>query len=95
MKRVFSAWRNLDGTQTTVSEGKDPPLLVNGERNPDCDVLLWQAEAGSHEEIMAIRNIRLGYGPYVPLGDSAPCPECGAMYYPGGSAECWNCDHVG
>ena len=95
MKRVFSAWRSLDGSQTGLSEGGELPRLANGDPVPGFDVLLWQVEAGSHEEAMAIKNIRLGYGPYVPLGESAPCPNCSAMYYPGGSAQCWNCDHVG
>jgi hypothetical protein len=95
MKRVFSAWRSLDGSQTSLWEGDRPPQLANGDVVPGCDVLLWQIEVGSYEEAMAIRNIRLGVGPYVPLGDSAPCPKCGVSYYPSGSAQCWNCDHVG
>ena len=95
MKRVYSAWRSVDGSQTSFWEGEDPPLFANGEPVPGCDKLLWRVEAGSHEEAMAIKNIRLGYGPYVPLGDPAPCPKCSAMYYPNGSAQCWHCDHVG
>ena len=95
MKRVFSVWSSFDGLQLTMSEGESPPLFANGEPEPGCDVLLWRFEAGSHEEAMAIKNIRLGFGPYVPLGESAPCPKCGSMYYPEGSRQCWNCDHVG
>ena len=56
---------------------------------------VWRVEAGSHEEAMAIYNIRRGFGPYEPLGEAAPCPRCGAAYYPEGSAQCWNCDHEG
>jgi len=95
MKRLFSAWSSSDGTEITFSEGEHRPRLANGDPAPGCDVVLWRVEAGSYEEAMAIRNVRLGYGPYVPLGDSAPCPKCDAMYYPDGSGQCWHCDHVG
>jgi hypothetical protein len=44
---------------------------------------------------MAIYNIRRGFGPYKPMGEAAPCPKCGAAYYPEGSAQCWSCDHEG
>ena len=57
--------------------------------------LVFAFEAGSYEEACAIKNIRLGYGPYRPVGDAAPCPACGAQYWPEGSGECWRCDHIG
>ena len=95
MKRVYSAWRNSDGSQLTLAPGEEPPRLANGEPDPGCDVVLWRCEAGSYEEAMAIRNVRLGYVPYVPVGEPAPCPRCGAQYDPGGSAQCWKCDRVG
>jgi hypothetical protein len=80
---------------TDPRAGEEPPRLANGEPDPGCDVLLWRCEAGSYEEAMAIRNVRLGYAPYVPVGEPAPCPRCGAQSCPGGSAQCWNCDRVG
>jgi hypothetical protein len=55
---------------------------------------VFQIEANTYEEAMAVRNIRLGYDPYRPVGDSAPCPSCAAEYWPEGSGECWQCDHV-
>ncbi len=94
-QRIFTAWRSLDGLQLSLVSGEVPPRFANGELQPDCDVLLWRIEVGSYDEAMAIRNLRLGYGPYVPHGDAAPCPACGAMYYPDSSAQCWNCDHEG
>ena len=48
----------------------------------------WRVEIGSYEEAMAIRNLRLGSGPYVPQGEAAPCPACGSMCYPEHSAQC-------
>ena len=94
-RRVFTAWRSLDGSQVSLVSGEGPPRFANGELQPDCEVLLWRIEVGSYEEAMAIRNLRLGYGPYVPHGDASPCPVCGAMHYPGNSAQCWNCEHEG
>lgn len=70
-------------------------MTGNGQPLEGRDVLLWRVEAGIWEEAQAIKHIRLGYSPYVPVGEPAPCPACGSMYYPGGSAQCWNCDHVG
>ncbi len=95
MKRVFTAWSSVDGTQISLVPGDGPPRFANGEPQPDCEVLLWHIEVGSYEEAMAIRNLRLGYAPYVPQGTSAPCPVCDAIYYPQGSAQCWNCDFDG
>lgn len=94
MKRVFSAWTSPDGTEAAFAEGVHPPLLANGRPALDGAVLLWRVEAGSYEEAMAIRNIRLGFGAYVPQGPAAACPKCAAMYYPAGSGQCWHCDHV-
>lgn len=94
MKRVFSAWSSPDGTEITFAEGVNPPLLANGSPAAACNVLLWRVEAGSYEEAMAIRNIRLGYGAYVPCGAASACPKCASMYYPEGSGQCWNCDYV-
>ena len=95
MERVYSAWRNSEGSQLTFWRGEEPPLTGNGKPLEGCDVLLWRVEAASWEEAQAIKHIRLGYGPNVPVGDPAPCPAGGAMYYPGGRAECWNCEHLG
>jgi hypothetical protein len=96
MKRVFTAWAATEGGEITgFWMGEEPPKTGNGERLWDCVVPLWRIEAGSFEEAMAVYNIRCGYKPYVPLGEAAPCPACNAMYYPGGSAQCWNCGREG
>ena len=94
MKRIFTAWQSSDGSQITLAAGEGPPRFANGELQPDCDVLLWRIEAGTWEEAAAIRNLRLGWEPYVPSGKAVPCPSCGASYYPDGSGQCWNCTHV-
>ena len=93
MKRIFTAWRSLDGTQISLVPGEGPPKFASGELEPDCKVLLWRIEAGSYEEAAAVRNLRLGWNPYVPMGDALPCPSCGSAYFPEGSGQCWNCEH--
>lgn len=93
MRRIFSAWRSLDGCETTLVGGEGPPRFANGELQPNCEIMLWRIEVGSYEEAAAIHNLRLGLNPYVPEGDSAPCPNCGSMYFPENSGQCWNCDY--
>ena len=93
MKHLYSVWRNP--VSHTLWRGEGPPTSSNGRVMDDRDELLWKFEAGSHEEAMAIHNVRLGLGSYKPLGEAAPCPSCGAPYYPDGSGECWRCDHEG
>ncbi len=58
-------------------------------------VLRYEFAAHSGEEAAAIRNLREGWAPYVPMGDAAPCPTCGANYYPEGYGDCWHCGHIG
>lgn len=74
MERIFTAWQSSDGSQITLIAGEGPPTFANGELQPDCDVMLWRIAAGSWEEAAAIRNLRLGWEPYVPSGKAAPCP---------------------
>lgn len=96
MRRTFTAWSETEGGEITgFWMGDERPKTGNGEFVWNCVFPLWQVEIGSYEEAMAIYNIRCGYGPYQPCGKSAPCPKCGVTYYPGGSAQCWNCDHEG
>jgi hypothetical protein len=57
--------------------------------------LLFEYEADTPEEAMAIYQLRLGFGAFLPMGDPEPCPKCGAIYYPGGSSICWHCGPVG
>ncbi len=92
MNRVFTAWRSSDGTPSTLIMGEGPPTLANGELQPACDVMLWRIEVGSWEEARAVQSLRLGWKPYVPVGEATPCPNCEALLYAEGSGQCWNCD---
>jgi len=58
-------------------------------------ILLHRFIAATHEEAMAIRNLRMGFGHYVPEGDPEICPlGCGSYYYPSGSGDCPYCGPV-
>lgn len=96
MRRIYTAWTDVVGGEITgFFSGEERPRTGNDEPMPDCVFPVWRVKVGSHEEAMAIYNIRRGWGPYRPLGDPAPCPQCGAAYYPEGSAQCWHCELEG
>ena len=96
MRRVFTAWSETDGGEITCfGLGEDRPKTGNGEPLWNCVFPVWRVEAGSWEEAMTIYNFRLGYTPYKPVGEAAPCPNCGSLHYPEGSGQCWNCDYEG
>jgi hypothetical protein len=58
-------------------------------------VLQYSFIAHTGEEAMAVHHLRQGWAPYVPMGEAAPCPTCGANYYPNGYGDCWRCEHIG
>lgn len=94
MKRIFTCWAEKGSTlPSCLSEGVDPPRFMDGTADPRCAVVLWRVEVGSFEEAQAIRNLRYGWEPAVPTGEAQPCPDCGAVHYPEGSGQCWNCSH--
>ena len=90
--KKYSVWSNDEGDVYSVTTGEERPKYANGEYEKDAKELLFIIEACNWEEAMAIYNLRLGYNPYKPQGESAPCPRCGANYYPEGSGQCWKCD---
>jgi hypothetical protein len=57
----------------------------------DRATMLYSFEAATHEEAFAVHALRMGWQPYRPVGEAAPCPRCGALFYPEGSGECWRC----
>jgi hypothetical protein len=61
---------------------------------PDDAELLWEIEAATLEEARAIYHLRMGFEPYVPMGEWEPCPKCGAVFYPEGSGQCWRCGPI-
>ncbi len=75
---------------TVESEAKE---RSQGLLSPNAE-FLWSIEADTLEEASAIYNLRMGFEPYVPMGDPAQCPKCGAWFYPEGSGECWRCGRI-
>jgi hypothetical protein len=57
-------------------------------------VLLWEIDANTYEEMMAIHSLRCGFGPYNPMGEPENCPKCAAYFYPLGSGDCWRCGKI-
>ena len=55
-------------------------------------VLVHRYIADSPEEASAISSLRLGFGPYKPMGKPVLCSnQCGSYYYPEGSGICPKC----
>lgn len=96
MKKVYEAWRDEgDSTVTTFA----PPEAVEQERAAgeisDKAVLLHRVEADTFEEAMAVHHIKMGWEPFMPMGEAKECPKgCGAMFYPEGSGQCPNCGPI-
>ena len=91
---IYSVWSNKDGDKNTMISGEGHPKAVDGSLLSDCEVLLWRIEAATWEEASAIHHLRMGWEPYRPMGESSPCPKCGAAFYPQGSGQCWRCGKV-
>jgi hypothetical protein len=87
----FHAWRNDDGSVFVSRETLAPETLAFSKQDVE---MLFEIHAATAEEAAAICNLRLGFGPYEPIGDPERCPRCDSWYYPQGSAECWRCGKV-
>ena len=94
--RIFTSWGTKDSNCPHTRIGGDgPPRFKDGTLQPDCEKLFWHIEVATWEEAMSIYNLRQGWEPYRPEGKAEPCPNCGALYYPEGSGQCWQCPHQG
>ena len=95
MKKIFEAWQD-EAKQCIIFA---PPEVVEVERASrdisDKAVFLYRVEADTPEEAMAVHHIKMGWEPYVPMGEAKECPRgCGAMFYPESSGECPNCGSI-
>ena len=84
-------WDPSDDSYTCGAARAVAEQLKKGLLSPDAQ-LLYRFEAATPEEAYAIHSLRMGWGPYVPVGEPAQCPQCGAWFYPEGSNECWRCN---
>lgn len=97
--RTYEAWMHANAGGQDVDEVS----LIRSEHVQDMRdkglldrqaKLLYRFDAATAEEASSIHNLRMGWGPYSPIGEPAPCPRCGAWYYPESSADCWRCGPV-
>jgi hypothetical protein len=87
--KVFTVWQSGEGDEHTLAPGKAPPVFGDGSTQSGCNRQLFQIEAATWEEAMAIYHLRMGWKPYAPGGQSK-CESCGAVVF--GSGSCWRCD---
>lgn len=90
--KKFHAWRNSEGS---VFVSRETVALEAFPREQQEAEILFEIFAATAEEAAAICNLRMGFGPYEPIGEPQRCPNCDFWYYPQGSAECWQCGKVG
>lgn len=90
--KKYHAWKDDEGLCLCRAEDSEN-FMKTGQLNKD-SVLMYVIEAQTWEEAQSIHNLRLGFGPYVPMGKPEPCPKCGGIYYPLGSGECYNCGKI-
>ena len=91
MRKTYEAWETSDGPVFFPSD----QLAAHQQHSATHLVKkLFEVEAHTGEEALALYHLRMGWEPYTPAGDPAPCPKCGAWFYPEGSGECWCCGKI-
>ena len=91
----FEAWSTAEGDEVTVVPAEEATALSGERPLGAAPTLLYEIQAESWEEAMAVHHVRMGWEPYKPLGKAKACPRgCGALYYPDGSGWCRNCGRV-
>lgn len=91
----YECWADPEDQSLTLLRSTKVAELRANQQLSSSATLLYRFSAHTGEEAMAIRNLRQGWAPYVPMGDAAPCPTCGTSYYPSGYGDCWRCGHIG
>ncbi len=92
-KNHFEVWE-YEGEISMILKGEREFLIKKKVLHPKSD-LIHIITASTHEEAMSIRNLRLGFEPYKPIGEAEPCPNgCGSYYFPMGSGECAYCGKI-
>jgi hypothetical protein len=95
MRKVYEAWQDEPTCSITFAS---PEFIVQERARGNISEeakFLHRVEADTPEEAMAVHYIKMGWAPYLPMGEASECPRgCGAMFYPGGSGECPNCGKI-
>jgi hypothetical protein len=91
VRRTYQAWEDPEDGSITLA----PSEVIADERQrgllsarASC---LYELVAETHEEAAAVHALRMGWEPFRPVGEPAPCPRCAAIFYPSGSGQCWRC----
>ncbi len=88
IRNKYEIWESDNGCQLSCGLAE---FVQQGIIHDDGE-LLHSFIASTHEEAMSIFHHRVGYEPYKPQEEPAPCPnECGSFYYPNGSRQCPYC----
>ena len=95
MKNTYEAWDDEENlcmpfaTAEGIAEDRSKGLISKNAK------FVFRIEADTWEEAMAVRNIKMGWSPYIPEGKPRNCPRlCGSIFYPEGSGECPKCGKI-
>jgi hypothetical protein len=91
----YECWFDPEDNGLSLMRFEDVQRHRDGGQLSDRAVLQYAFIAHTGEEAMAIHSLRQGWAPYLPMGEAAPCPTCGANYYPECYGDCWRCGHIG
>jgi hypothetical protein len=91
----YQAWFDPEDSCLSLIRFQDVQRDRDQGQLSDRAMLKYSFIAHTGEEAGAIRNLREGWAPYVPMGEAAPCPNCASPYYPEGYGDCWRCGHIG
>jgi hypothetical protein len=91
----YEAWFDPADSGLSLLRFQDVAAARGNGQLSDQAQLQYRFVAHSGEEAMAIHALRQGWAPYLPMGEAAPCPKCGANFYPEGYGDCWRCGHIG
>jgi hypothetical protein len=92
---VYECWFDPEDSGLSLLRAQDVQRNRDNGQLSNRAILQYAFTAHTGEEAMAIHALRQGWAPYLPMGDAAPCPNCGANYYPHGYGDCWRCGHIG
>ncbi len=93
--RIYQCWADPADSSLSLLQAQKVAEHRSLGLMSDAATVVYEFAAHTGEEAMAIHCLRQGWAPYLPMGDAAPCPKCGAAYYPEGYGDCWRCGHIG
>lgn len=89
MARTYCYWENADQSEGCFEELRDNDKIIRHDLDGCPMALVFRVQAETFEEAAAIRNLRLGFSPYFPMGKPQKCPVCSHGHFYLGSGECF------